>query len=63
MEIWAYCDDCRRWFYCPDWFDRDQPTPVCPACCQEPVAVENRAALATRGQAREADGSFAGPSS
>lgn len=44
MEIWGFCPTCRRWFYCPTWFDRDQPPPRCPVCCVEPTAIENRAA-------------------
>lgn len=43
MEIWAYCDDCSRWFYCPEWFNRTKPQPVCPGCHREPQAIENRA--------------------
>lgn len=44
MEIWAFCEACSRWFYCPDWFDRSQPPPRCPVCQTEPTAMENRAA-------------------
>lgn len=43
MEIWAYCHECGRWFYCPEWFDQAEPQPVCPACYREPSAIENRA--------------------
>lgn len=43
MEIWAYCDACGRWFYCPEWFNRAKPQPVCPECYREPSAIENRA--------------------
>lgn len=39
-ETWAFCSDCRRWFYCPTWFDRDAAQPVCPVCWSEPVAIE-----------------------
>lgn len=46
MEIWAYCDECSRWFHCPDWFDRAKPQPLCPECRREPKAIENRAATA-----------------
>lgn len=42
MEIWAWCAPCRRWFYCPAWFDRTQPHPCCPLCDAEPTAIENR---------------------
>jgi hypothetical protein len=43
MEIWAYCDPCVRWFYCPTWFDSEAPAPTCPICSSEPRAIENRA--------------------
>jgi hypothetical protein len=42
-EIWGYCPDCRRWFYCDGWFRRDLPAPTCPVCGMEPTAIENRA--------------------
>lgn len=42
-DIWAFCGACRRWFYCPTWFDRRQPPPQCPVCTSEPTAIENRA--------------------
>ncbi len=44
MEIWAWCGQCRRWFYC----ERDggeRTTRVCPVCVAAPDAVEDRAAL------------------
>lgn len=43
MDIWAYCDECGRWFHCPEWFNRTKPHPVCPECHREPQAIENRA--------------------
>lgn len=43
MEIWGLCGSCDRWFYCPDWFNREAPAPTCPVCCVEPMAIENRA--------------------
>lgn len=47
VEIWGWCPLCRRWFYCPTWFDRDQPSPRCQVCDGEPTAIENRAGDST----------------
>lgn len=48
MEIWGYCDECRGWFACRNWFDPGSPHPVCPRCGDEPTAIENRAVLDAR---------------
>ncbi len=45
-DIWAHCDVCRRWFACPQWFDRQAPQPLCPVCMSEPSEIENRAVTA-----------------
>lgn len=42
METWGFCRECDRWFYCPKWFDKAAPQPVCPVCGAEPRAIENR---------------------
>jgi hypothetical protein len=42
MEIWGYCRDCDRWFYCSSQ-EYDNPDWHCPVCGAEPVALENRA--------------------
>ena len=44
--IWARCRSCTTWFHCPQWFDRNASAPHCPACGDEPDAIENRAQLA-----------------
>lgn len=41
-DIWGLCDICDRWFFCPDWFDKQAPQPCCPVCSAEPSAIENR---------------------
>lgn len=41
-EIWGFCPDCERWFYCERWFDKTGPAPVCPVCSSNPVAIEDR---------------------
>lgn len=41
-DIWGYCGECDRWFYCAGWFDRSVPQPVCPVCHSEPDMIENR---------------------
>jgi sarcosine oxidase delta subunit len=43
-EMWAYCSDCRRWFYSERWFARKAGKPSCPVCKARPVAMEDRAA-------------------
>lgn len=42
METWGYCRPCARWFYCPKWFDKTAPQPLCPVCDSEPTAIESR---------------------
>jgi hypothetical protein len=42
-EIWAFCAECERWFYCERWFDHNAGRPSCPVCTAEPAEVKDRA--------------------
>lgn len=44
MEIWALCEDCKRWFYCEHAFDETAEGPTCPVCGAEPRTIQDRAA-------------------
>lgn len=39
MRIWGRCRACTEWFPCDDWFDQSVPTPCCPTCGLDPVAL------------------------
>ncbi|HVL97804.1 MAG TPA: hypothetical protein VM324_00735 [Egibacteraceae bacterium] len=41
-EIWGLCGWCDRWFYCPGWYDKGAPQPLCPVCGSEPAAIDER---------------------
>lgn len=40
-EVWGFCSDCQRWFYCAGWSDETAPAPTCPVCSGDPVAIEH----------------------
>lgn len=42
VDIWALCDECDRWFYCPVGSD-DGSAPICPVCGTAATAIVNRA--------------------
>jgi hypothetical protein len=44
VEIWGWCSDCARWFYCDGWFDRTRDEPTCPVCAGQATKIVNRAA-------------------
>jgi hypothetical protein len=46
-EIWGYCDQCERWFYCEGWRDSVEPHPTCPVCGIEASRLDDHAATNT----------------
>jgi hypothetical protein len=36
-ELWGFCGECERWFYCSPGQAR-----ICPVCGASPVRVERR---------------------
>lgn len=47
MEIWAFCQECDRWFYCAGWREGAVPQPTCPVCGAAPQTFVDRAATAS----------------
>lgn len=39
-DLWAYCGDCARWYYCSPTTSASEATvEPCPVCLSTPVAV------------------------
>ncbi len=42
--MWAFCQDCDRWFYCAGGKEAPKGSQTCPVCGSEPGTIVNRAA-------------------